>query len=124
MATLDCTASEKFVVLVDEKFASGTPVSECMSTLEHFCDEADTFFGAVEKFSDFTLRAVPELIFVPVSTLPKRLEDLEKYSFESNVRVFGLDGNSRKRRSHNVAHSLDQLEAMIGAPKSGTRLAA
>lgn len=127
MARLDCTASEKFVVFVDEKFASGTPVAECMSTLGHSCAEADTFFGAVEKFSDFTLRAVPDLIFVPVATMPKRLRDLEKVTSASvegsSVRVLGLDGNS-KSRGRNVAHSLNQLEALIGAPKGRTRAAA
>lgn len=120
MVPFENSASEKYIVLVDEKFTLGTPVSECMSTLEHACAESDSFFGAVEKFSDFTLRAVPDLVFVPVETLPDRLEDLERFSSGaldgSNVRVFGLNGNS-KREDRNVVHSLNQLEELIGVSK-------
>jgi hypothetical protein len=110
------TSPEKFVVFVDEKFASGMSVAECMSTVDRTCDKAETIFGAVEMFTDFTLRSMPEMIFVAVDEMPKELEAYER-TFAglvegSNVRVFGLEGGS-KRLGRNVAHSLGQLEALI-----------
>lgn len=116
MSAMNGNSPEKFVVFVDEKFASDISVAECMSTVDRTCDEASTIFGAVEMFTDFTVRSMPEMIFVAVDEMPMELENYER-TFAglvdgSNVRVFGLEGGLKRSRG-NVANSLGQLEALI-----------